>query len=133
MLICNFDGELFIRVNTGEISFISIGSYAFDYYSRDLYEVNLLKLAADLNLDIQALPDMECEDCPNYSECLEIWDDGEFDNTYCVFIDDKKTSKMFMKAVHDYVEKCPRCMDNCAEDEYNDCSVLNFCMFLRRK
>lgn len=135
MIICNGDGEMFIDIKSGEIFFLGIGSPAMSFYASDSMSKSLESLAFELNVDIVTFPDMECHECPNYSECLQVWGDDEFDNTYCMFVDNKKTSKAIMRALSSYVKKCPsypKGLNDCIEDEDNRCMLKSYCQFLQR-
>lgn len=98
MLITKGDGTLRINPQDGEIKWVEICSPNERWYWENGF-MDVTTLEGRLNLDSHVSPPPECEECPEYNECLSyVHDDQKPENTYCSIIDDEATSKAIMDA-----------------------------------
>lgn len=96
-MICKGDGTLFIDPDGGDVKW---ASGALETWCRDNGYVDMMKIADYCGIDVPPQPELSCEDCPEFEECLKCCaDDEKPDNSDCLVIDEDKCRDLIMGAI----------------------------------
>lgn len=96
-MICKGDGTLYINPEDGDIKW---ASGALETWCRQNWYVDMMTIAGYCGIDVPHQPELSCEDCPEYEECLKCCvNDEKPDNSDCLVIDEDIFRDLIMGAI----------------------------------